>query len=201
MSYSGEYVRLREVRLENRVGDPHKIQIYVGAVGPQLLRLATRVADGIVLNGGHTVEATRREVEVIRDEADKVGRPWEEIEVIKMLRIRVDGNKEMAVAGHKPDVARYIAEQAHIARSSEASPELLNRLQSMMTWPSTEEEAINAAGLVPDSLVESLGCYGDEEEVRGRIREYMATGITMPLLVPDDIEYMYRAVNLMLEGW
>ncbi len=201
VSYAGEFVRLRDVLLENRGDDTHKIRIYVGAVGPQLLRLATRVADGIVLNGGHTVAVIRREVEVIRQEAMKVGRPFDEIEILKMMRIRVDNNKERAIAGHKPDVARYIAEQAHIARSSEADPGLVARLRSMMSWPSSESEAVRAAELIPDSLVESLGCYGDRQEVRYRIREYMAAGITMPLLLPDNITYMRRAVDLMLEGW
>ena len=55
--------------------------------------------------------------------------------------------------------------------------------------------------MIPDSLVESLGCYGDRQEVRYRIREYMAAGITKPLLLPDNITYMRRAVDLMLEGW
>lgn len=201
VSYAGEFVRLRGVRLENRPDDTHKIPIYIGAVGPELLRLATRVADGIVLNGGHTVAVTRREVEVIRAEAKRVGRPFDEIDILKMLRIRVDNNKERAIAGHKPEVARYIAEQAHIARSSEADPRLVARLRSMMSWPSSDSEAISAADLIPDSLVESLGCYGDRQEVRARIREYMAAGVTTPLLVPDNITYMRRAVDLMLEGW
>ena len=71
----------------------------------------------------------------------------------------------------------------------------------MMSWPSSESEAIRAADLIPDGLVESLGCYGDRQEVRARIREYLAAGVTMPLLVPDNITYMRRAVDLMLEGW
>ena len=201
VTYEGSYVKLHEVYLDHDGHGAHDVKIYIGAVGPQLLRLATNIADGIVLNGGHTVEATRREVDVIRQEASAIGRPFEEIELVKMLRIRVSDSKTQAVAEHKPLVARYIAEQPHISQTSGADPTLLVALQSFMSWPSTDEQVSRGAALIPDELVESLGCYGDEDEARSRLNEYVAAGITTPLVAPDTEPYMRRAVDLLLDGW
>ena len=39
---------------------------------------------------------------------------------------------------------------------------------------------MDGAKLVPDELVESLGCYGDEDEVRARLREYIDAGVNSP---------------------
>ena len=66
VTYEGEYVRLDDVFLDHGATGPHHVPIYLAAVGPQMLRLAGRLADGVVLNSSHTVEATRDEVQQVR---------------------------------------------------------------------------------------------------------------------------------------
>ena len=201
VTFDGYHLWLRDVFLDHDGVGGHAVKIYVGAVGPQLLRLATRLADGIVLNAGSSVEETRRQVAVIREEAALIGRPFDEIEIVKLLPIRVTGDKRSVIAEHKPLVARYIAEQPHLAEMSGAGPELLESLRSIMSWPSTAGEAARGADLIPDHLVEQLGCYGTEGEVRRRLNEYVDAGVTTPLIAPDTEPSMRRACELLVEGW
>ena len=201
VTYDGHHVRLRDVYLDHDQAGGHDVKIYVGAVGPQLLRLATRLADGIVLNAGSPVEETRRQVAVIRREAVSIGRSFDEIELMKLLPIRVTDDKRAAIREHKPLVARHIAEQPHLAEMSGAEPELLESLRGIMSWPSKAEEAARGAELIPDDLVERLGCYGSEDEVRRRLNEYIDVGVTTPLIAPDTEPSMRRATELLLQGW
>ena len=69
----------------------HHVKIFVAAVGPQMLRLAGRIADGVILNSNHTVAATRRAVEEIRKGAEAAGRSMDSIERVKPLPLRVNG--------------------------------------------------------------------------------------------------------------
>ena len=50
-----------------------------------MLRLAGRVADGVILNSNHTVRATRRAVDEIRKGAESAGRSMDAIERVKPL--------------------------------------------------------------------------------------------------------------------
>ena len=45
------------------------------------------------------------------------------------------------------------------------------------------DEYAEAATLVPDEAVEALGCVGEPDEVRERLRAYLDAGVTLPILV------------------
>ena len=77
-----------------------------------------------------------------------------------------------------------MAQKPHIEGPTEADPELAQRIMAIISWPATQEQAVQGAKLIPDELPESLGCYGDEDTVRARLREYRDAGVTVPI-VPE----------------
>jgi 5,10-methylenetetrahydromethanopterin reductase len=182
VTYHGEFVHLDDAYLDHGGTEPHKVKIFMAAVGPQMLRLAGRIADGVVLNANHTVGAVRREVAEIEQGANTVGRSLDAIERVQPIPVRVTRDKKQALQEAKPRIAQYLGQQPHIEGPTEVDPELAQRIRAMVPWPATEREYTAAAKLLPDKLVESLGCYGEEDEVRARLREYVAAGTTIPLV-------------------
>ena len=198
VSYNGDYVQMDRLYLDHGGTRPHDIKIHIGAVGPQMLRLAGRIADGVILNSNHTVAAVRKAIEHVRQGAESAGRSLDQIELLKNLPVKVGRNKKGLLQEVKPRLALYLAQQPHIEGPTEADPELVQRIKAVISWPATQEQAIEGAKLIPDELAESLGCYGDEDDVRARLREFKDAGITAPM-VPEATKE--KVDSLAQGGW
>jgi 5,10-methylenetetrahydromethanopterin reductase len=181
VNYDGDYVHMEKLYLDHGGTRPHDVKIYIGAVGPQMLRLAGRIADGVLLNNNHTVGATQSAVDLVKQGAESAGRSLDQIERLKLLPVIVNRDKKRLLQEFKPRLALYLAQQPHIEGPTEADPELVQRIKAVISWPATQEQALEGAKLIPDQLAESLGCFGDDENVRSRLREYMDAGVTAPI--------------------
>ncbi len=87
-------------------------------------------------------------------------------------------------------VAYYLATEPHIMKASRVSPELLEKVQSLMSWPATEADYIRASQVIPDEVVRELMAVGTAQECRQKVRQYVDAGVTCPILFPmmDDIQ-------------
>lgn len=182
VTYHGEYVHLDDVYLDHGGTTPHDVKIYIAAVGPQMLRLAGRIADGVVLNFQHTVGAIRQAVEAVKEGAESAGRSLEDVDRAQLQTVRVGRDKKRALEEGKPFLAQYIAQQPHIEGGTEMDPELARRIKEIIPWPATPQQVMEGAKLITDELIESVGCYGDADEVRSRLKEYKDAGVTMPIV-------------------
>lgn len=196
VTYDGGYVQMNHLYLDHGGNRPHDVKIYIGAVGPQMLRLAGRIADGVILNSNHTVAATREAVEQVRQGAESVGRSLDQIERVMILRVRVSRDKKRLLREAKPRLALYLAQQPHVEGPTGADPELVKRIKAIIPWPATQEQALEGAKLIPDDLPDSLACYGDEDSVRARLRDYRDAGVTAPI-VPDSTK---RTIDFLTQG-
>ncbi len=198
VTYRGDYVQMEDLFLDHGGSRPHDVKVYIGAVGPQMLRLAGRIADGVILNSNHTVAATRRAVEQVREGAESAGRSLDHVQRMKILPVKLSRDKKGLLQEAKPRLALYLAQQPHIEGPTEVDPELAQRIKAIVSWPATQERAMEAARLIPDELPESLGCYGDEDVVRARLHEYVDAGVTAPIVsgaTRETVDFLARG------GW
>ncbi|MDY0910967.1 LLM class flavin-dependent oxidoreductase [Microbacterium sp. CFBP9034] len=72
LDVDGRYVTLRGVRLDAPPVTPPRV--YAAAEGPKTLRLSGEVADGTVLDSGHTPEEVAASVRAIREARSETGR-------------------------------------------------------------------------------------------------------------------------------
>lgn len=192
VSYNGEFVHLDHVRLDVAYGDrsPRDIPIYIGATGDQMLELAGEIADGVVLNYVVSVDYIRHAVERVKAGAEKAGKTLEQVDRPELLVCCLsDDDPAAAMAEGKKLVAYYLATEPHIMKASGVSEELLEKVQSLMSWPATEADYIRASRVIPDEVVSSLMAVGTSEECRAKVKEYIEAGVTCPILYPmmDDI--------------
>ncbi len=76
-----ELMNLREFSL--RIKEPVNIPIFYGVRGPQMLKLAGKIADGVILSG--PIDYIRYAIEVVDEAASNVGRSTDEVEKVVWL--------------------------------------------------------------------------------------------------------------------
>lgn len=193
VTYQGEFIHLDRIRLDVAFGDtgPRDIPLYIGATGDQMLELSGEICDGVVLNYVVSVDYIRKAVALVEKGAQKAGKALADIDRPELLVCCLsDKNPDAAMAEGKKLVSYYLATEPHIMKASGVSEELLKKVQSMMSWPATEEDYIRTSKVIPDEVVRKVMAVGTTEECRAKVKEYIDAGVTCPILYPmmDDIK-------------
>ncbi len=81
VTIQSELMKLREFSL--RINEPVNIPIFYGVRGPQMLKLAGKVSDGVILSG--PIDYIRYAIEVVDEAASNVGRSTDEVEKVVWL--------------------------------------------------------------------------------------------------------------------
>jgi 5,10-methylenetetrahydromethanopterin reductase len=202
VTYEGEFVRLDRVRLDVAYGDvsPRDIPIYIGATGPQMLRLTGEICDGVVLNYVVPIQYIRDAIGLVAEGAAASDRTIEDLDRPELLVCALsDDDPGEALRTGKSLVAYYLGTEPHIMKASGADPELVSRVQEVVGWPATEADYRKAADLIPDDLVRSLMAVGTASQCRDTVAQFIDAGVTCPILYPimDDI----GAVIDAFAGW
>lgn len=202
VTYEGEIVHLDRVRLDVAYGDtsPRDIPIYIGATGPKMLELTGEICDGAVLNYVVSTDYIREAVDLVANGAARAGKSIEDVDRPELLVCSLsDDDPDEALLVGKSLVAYYLGTEPHIMEASGADPELVERVKQVVGWPATEADYRRAAHLIPDDLVRSLMAVGTTEECRAKVAEYIAAGVTCPILYPmmDDVKPVIDA----FAGW
>ncbi len=194
VSFDGDFVRMDDVELDVVHGrkTPRNVPIYIGATGPKMMALTGEIADGAVLN--YLVSPKYNEMAMAQLEigARKGGKSIDEIDRPQLVVCSVDHDRAAALDGARKLVTQYLGQQPHIMKASGVSQDLLDEINQVLTWPATEEQILEAMKLVPDDVVQMITASGTPDEVKAKVREYMAAGATCPILYPlgDDVRLM-----------
>jgi 5,10-methylenetetrahydromethanopterin reductase len=194
VTFHGEFVNLDDVELDVVHGrkEPRNVPIYVGATGPQMMALTGEIADGAVLNYLVSPSYNAGALEQLEIGARKAGRRLDDIDRPQLVVCSVDNDRKRALDGARKLVTQYLGQQPHIMKASGVSQDLLDEIAQVLTWPATEEQIEEAMRLVPDDVVQLITASGTPDEVKAKVREYVAAGATCPILYPlgDDVRLM-----------
>ena len=194
VTFHGEYVHLDDVELDVVHGrkTPRNVPIYIGATGPQMMVLTGEIADGAVLNYLVSPKYNEAAVAQLEEGAKKVGKMIDQIDRPQLVVCSVDHDRKKALDGARKLVTQYLGQQPHIMKASGVSQELLDEIGRVLTWPATEEQILRAMELVPDDVVQMITASGTPDEVKRKVREYVASGATCPILYPlgPDVKLM-----------
>jgi len=194
VTYEGEFVKMHGVELDVVHGrrEPRNVPIYIGATGPNMMALAGEIADGVLLNYLVSPKYNEGALAQLEKGLKMRGRRIEDIDRPQLVVASVDRDRKKALDGARKLVTQYLGQQPHIMKASGVSQELLDEIHRVLTWPATEEQIENAMVLVPDDVVQQVTASGTPEEVRAKVREYVAAGCTCPVLYPlgEDVQLM-----------
>lgn len=186
VTFHGQFVHLDDVELDVVHGrkTPRNVPIYIGATGPQMMALTGEIADGVVLNYLVSPKYNDEALAQLEIGARKSGRTVEMIDRPQLVVCSVDHDRKKALDAARKLVTQYLGQQPHIMKASGVRQELLDEIGQVLTWPATEEQIMEAMRLVPDDVVQLITASGTPDEVKAKVREYVAAGATCPILYP-----------------
>lgn len=171
------------------------LPIYLAAIGPKALRLAGRVADGVVLNAYVPTAYVRYAVAEIRAAAQEAGRDPDAIDISCMLVVRLADDPSGMWTSLKERLVQLLAED-HVGEilleQGGFDVEILPTLRSRAA---AQGEAA-AVDLISDAMVEAFFLVGSAEQCRARIAEYHEAGVDQALLLPRLHDYQRVAEAL-----
>jgi 5,10-methylenetetrahydromethanopterin reductase len=193
VTYAGRHFTYSEARLALRSVQAH-IPIYFAAMGPLTLRLAGRLADGVLLNVGASTEYVRWAVQQVRAGVAAAGRRPEDVTIAAWHSVYVgDGD-----ASGLRRAREWLATVLSIPRQGELLLEGANLDTSILedirarvgAYPHRGDPAA-AAEFVPPAVAERLTIIGTVPTVRQRLQEYRSAGVDLPILGPRALRAVF----------
>lgn len=161
VSYQGKAVQLRDAQIAVKAPP---VPLYLGALGPQMLRLAGEAADGASLNWC-TPEQIAWSREKIEAGARRAGRDPSTIRVAEYIRICVDDDADAARRGlaratlgyalARPGASKEAGYRGHFARMGFDAP--LTELEEQRDRGAAAADLVEA---FPRDLLQAVGYYG-----------------------------------------
>jgi 5,10-methylenetetrahydromethanopterin reductase len=200
VSFKGEFVQVEDVEIDIVHGDrsPKRVPIYIGATGMKMMELSGEVADGVLLNYLVSPAYNREAVEHLRMGAGRAGRGLDDVDRPQLIVCSLDRDRARALDNARELVTQYLGQQPHIMKASGVSPDLLEEISRVLTWPAQEHQIREAMRLVPDEVVQLITASGTPDECRAKVQEYVEAGCTCPVLYPlgGDVRAMIDAFGV-----
>ncbi len=184
VDYTGRTVTLKGVQLDWPWERP-QVPVMLGALGPQMLRLAGEAADGATLNWC-TPEQIAWSRERVVEGAARAGRDPADIPIVEYIRVCVDEDADMArraftraimnYALARPGASKEQGYRAHFARMGFDAA--LSDLEARRESGASNEEVIE---VFPRDLLRMVGYYGPAAGAADAFRR-LAVGLDVALV-------------------
>ncbi|MBM3943238.1 MAG: LLM class flavin-dependent oxidoreductase [SAR202 cluster bacterium] len=168
VDYDGEVVTLHGMKLA--MNPPPKTPVYLGALGPEMLRLAGELADGVCLNwcNPEQIDWSRQR---IAEGADRAGRNPAEVKVVEYIRVCVDDDEAAARRAYARATMHYaLGSSVPTARERRqgyrAHFERMGHAEELLALDQMRKEGAPSAKVVEGfsaDLLKSVGYYGPAE--------------------------------------
>jgi 5,10-methylenetetrahydromethanopterin reductase len=173
----GEFVRLAGARLAFKPSAP--IPVYVAAIGPDMLRLAGRIGDGVVLSAGLSTASVQQSIALCAEGAAKAARDLDAFRRAGYLFFGVSRNGKEAVDAVRQKLA-FVMRNKFLAANIKASGIAVD--QEAVIAAITRRDIAAAAALVPDDAVEAFAIAGTPQHCTKRLHDFIAAGLGEPVL-------------------
>ena len=170
VDFDGDFYRVKGFRLGLRLGE-RKPKVVVGALNPNMLKMAGEMADGVLLNylpASHVPWS----VEQIRAGGDA--------EVYGYVHAGV-GDREQGIEKARKDLFSYAVVHAYAANFTRAG--FGEEVAEIRARHAAGDRA-GALAAVSDRMCDGIDVLGDADLVRDTVRAYVDAGVDVPILMP-----------------
>jgi len=172
----GEFVKLAGARLAFK---PNPIPIYVAAMGPDMLKVTGRIADGIVLSAGLSTDSVKGSLARCAEGATQEGRDPATLRRAGYIFFGTSNNAREAIDAVRGKLA-FVMRNKFLAQNIKDSGIPVD--QEAVIAAIAKRDLAGAAALVPDEAVEAFGIAGDPTHCLRRLRDFVDAGIDEPVL-------------------
>ena len=155
------------------------LPIYVASTGPQILNLSGRIADGVLLSGGLTLESTRRCLAFAEEGIRAAGRDPHALRRASLIYFSVSADGRSAVEDLKTKLAYLFRSARHAGNIATAGlpidhPAIMDAVG--------RRDLPGAAAMIPDEAIEAFCVGGTPDDCRRLLAGYLDAGIEEPIL-------------------
>jgi alkanesulfonate monooxygenase SsuD/methylene tetrahydromethanopterin reductase-like flavin-dependent oxidoreductase (luciferase family) len=156
------------------------LPVYLGALGPRMLELAGRIADGVLLNLMTPAQAGQA-AGAVRAAARAAGRDPAAVEIACVVHCCLSDDPAVAAAAARAVVLRYVLHPS--------VPRLFGELDGSVDLRGVRElvlagDRAGAADRVPQQVADGFVAHGSAGRCAARLTEYRAAGVDLPVLFP-----------------
>jgi alkanesulfonate monooxygenase SsuD/methylene tetrahydromethanopterin reductase-like flavin-dependent oxidoreductase (luciferase family) len=182
VEHDGTNVRYNGAKLG--INPPPNTPVYLGALGPEMVKLGGEVADGLCLNWCSPDQVAHSR-ELANEGAARANRDPSEVKLAEYIRICVDEDEEVARRAYTRSMMGYALGQlgapprsyrAHFERSGFADD--LRRIDEMRSKNAPQDEVVDA---FPRELGLAVGYFGKPEGAAAHFRK-MAEGLDLAIV-------------------
>lgn len=156
-----------------------EIPIYVASTGPQVMKLAGQIGDGILLSAGLTHAYTRRCLEAVEAGARQAGRDAKNVRKAGFININVSEDGKAARAALLRKLAFLFRSRGHSDNIKSSNLDIDH--QGIITALS-RRDLDGAARLLPEAAATIFGVAGTPAECRAQLEAYLAIGLSEPII-------------------
>lgn len=169
--------------------------IVVGASGPKMLKLAGRIADGVILAGGaKRPEVVKKMLDCVGEGRRERSQSLDHFEVFAALPVCVDSDRRKAIAAVRPHVARsLLTPQFMLSAAASAARE---KLRSVYNYYEHMSPTAHHADLIPDEVVPEYAIAGTPSECIQQVAQLFDLDIDQITIRPYGAEGAPRKTTI-----
>jgi 5,10-methylenetetrahydromethanopterin reductase len=169
--------------------------IYLAPMGPQMLRLAGRIADGLVLSAGLTAAYAKQSLDSAADAARENGRDPSALRKTSYIYFIAGGETKERNVKVRQKLA-FLFRNQNIADNLRSSGLRIDH-EGIMAAVARRDQA-QAMALVPNEAVELFSVAGDAAECRRRLQAYADAGLDEVVLsLIGNVEDRMRSMQIV----
>lgn len=172
VQYQGARFNVKGGRFNFKVKD--RIPIYIGAQGPKMLQLASKIGDGVLINASHPLDVEEA-IKHIRLGVKESGKDLESLDIAAYTSISIDRDKKKAEKAVKPVVAYIVAGSPRLILERHSIPaQLAEEIRNDIMKGKWGE----AFAKVNPEMVEAFSICGTPETCVEKIQALTKLGVT-----------------------
>ncbi len=192
VSLNGEFFKVSDLKLE--IPPAQKPPVYLATFGAQLLRMAPKYADGVIISPAlMTPETTGEKVKFVREAEQGAKR----LDIASYVLTIVSKNTEEAKRLMKSNYF-LIYQVADVLKPEIFAPYGLREPDFEPVKEAWRRKDIAAAAkAMPDAVVEALTLTGDADHCVTRLNDYRKSGVDLPIIMPiGDVKEAIEAFSM-----
>jgi 5,10-methylenetetrahydromethanopterin reductase len=178
------YYGLRHLKLNFKPLREH-VPIFIGAIGPHMLRLAGAIGDGILFPAGTSPKFAEYAIPIVRTAAEGVGRDFRKIDIAALVISSVHENSEKAKRALRLAIAYSVSGKVGMRSLLRSGVKFENsQLLSEIFEKIGPLDPERASKHVTNQMIEVLSASGTPAEFKARLEEYRKAGVRLPIVYP-----------------